>query len=68
MYIYRYVKINKKRKNVIESSTVPLTDPEFDMAYKTIQYVSVSNLKLFGSMERKLWGKEVEKFSIMLYR
>ena len=39
----------------------------FGTAYKTIQCVSVPNLKLFGSIKRKLWVKEVRKFSIMFY-
>ena len=30
-----------------------------DMAYKTIQCVSVPNLKLFGPMKTKLWAKEI---------
>ena len=38
------------------------------MAYKTIQLVSVPNLKLFRPMKRDLWAKEVGRFSIMLYR
>ena len=41
--------------------------PNFNMVYNTIQYVSVSNLKLFGPMTTELWGKEVEELSIMLY-
>ena len=39
--------------------------PNFDMACKTIQRVSVPNLKLFGPMETELWAKEVGEFSIM---
>ena len=41
--------------------------PNFDMAYKTIQRVSVPNMKLFESTKTKLWAKEVGEFSIMLY-
>ena len=41
--------------------------PKFDMAYKTIQCVSVLNLKLFGPTKTELWEKEVGHFSIMLY-
>ena len=37
------------------------------MAYKTIQRVSVPNLKLFGSMKTELCAKEVGEFSIMAY-
>ena len=37
------------------------------MAYKTIQRVSVPNLKLFGSMKTELRAKEVGEFSIMSY-
>ena len=42
--------------------------PNFGMAYKTIQRVSVPNLKLFGSLKTVLWAKEVGEFFIMLYR
>ena len=31
----------------------------FGMAYKTIQHVSVLNLKLFGPMKTELWAKEI---------
>ena len=41
--------------------------PNFDMACKTIQHVSVPNLKLFEPNKTKLWEKEVGRFSIMLY-
>ena len=41
--------------------------PNFDMAYKTIQRVSVLDLTLFGSMKTELWTKEVGNFSITLY-
>ena len=34
----------------------------FDMAYKTIERVSIPNLKLFGSMKTKSWTKEVGEF------
>ena len=37
------------------------------MACKTIQCVSVPNLKVFGSIKTEFWAKEVEEFSIMLY-
>ena len=41
--------------------------PNFDMAHKTKQGVSVPNLKLiFGTMKAELWAKEVGEFSIML--
>ena len=40
--------------------------PNFDMAYKTIQRVSVPNLKLFVSIKTELWAKKVEEFSVML--
>ena len=39
--------------------------PNFDIAYKTIQRVSIPNLKLFGPTATELWGKEVGEFSIM---
>ena len=39
--------------------------PNFVIAYKTIQHVSVPNLSLFGSMKTELRAKEVGKFSIM---
>ena len=42
--------------------------PNFGMAYKTIQHVSVPNMKLFGSLKTELWAKEVGEFSIRLYR
>ena len=38
-----------------------------DMACKTIQHVSVPNLKLFGTIKTELWAKEVWEFSITLY-
>ena len=41
--------------------------PNFDIAYKTIQCVSVPNLNLFGPMKTELLAKEVGEFSIMLY-
>ena len=41
--------------------------PNFDMAYKTIQCVSVPNLKSFGSMKEDLWVTEVGEFSAMLF-
>ena len=41
--------------------------PNSDMAYKTIQCVSVPNLKVFGPMTTFLWEKEVGKVSVMLY-
>ena len=37
------------------------------MAYKTIQCVSVLNLKSFGPVKTELWPKEVGHFSVMLY-
>ena len=37
------------------------------MACKTIQRVSVPNLKLFGSQKRELRAEEVGEFSIMFY-
>ena len=37
------------------------------MAYKTIQCVSILNLKLFGPMKTELWAKEFGHFSVMLY-
>ena len=39
----------------------------FGMAYKTIQRVSVPNLKSFGPTKTQLQAKEVGEFSIMLY-
>ena len=36
-------------------------------AYKTIQRVSVPDLKLFGPMNTELWAIEVRKFSVTLY-
>ena len=41
--------------------------PNFDMACKTMQHVSVPNLKLCGKMKTELWTKEVWEFSVMLY-
>ena len=42
--------------------------PNFGMVYKTMQYVSVPNSKLFGQMKTEIWAKEVREFSInMLY-
>ena len=41
--------------------------PNFDMAYKTIQCVSVPNLKLFGQMKTGLWTTEAGEFSILFY-
>ena len=41
--------------------------PNFDMANETIQRVSVSNLKLFGTVKTELWTKEIGGFSIILY-
>ena len=41
--------------------------PNFDMAYKIIQCVSVPNLKLFGSIKTELRAKEVGEFFITLY-
>ena len=37
--------------------------PNFEMANKTIQCVSVPNLKFFESIKTKLWAKEVGEFS-----
>ena len=37
------------------------------MAYKTIHYVFVPNLKVFGLTKMELEAKEVGEFSIMLY-
>ena len=34
-------------------------------ACKTVQHVSVANLKLFGPIKTELWDKEVREFSIM---
>ena len=39
--------------------------PNFDMVCKTVQRVSVPNLKLFGPIKTELWTKEVGTFSIM---
>ena len=39
--------------------------PKFDLAYKTIQRVSIPNLKLFGSMKKESWVKEVREFSFL---
>ena len=39
--------------------------PNFDIGCKTIEHVSVPNLKLFGPMKTKLWAKEVGELSIM---
>ena len=33
----------------------------FDMAYETIQRVSLPNLKLFGSTKRELWVKNEKR-------
>ena len=41
--------------------------PNFGMANKTIQPVSVPNLKSFGPIKTDLWAKEVEEVSIMIY-
>ena len=41
--------------------------PNSDMAFKTIQCVSVPNLKLFGPRKTELQAKKFGKFSIMLY-
>ena len=41
--------------------------PNFGIAYKTIQRVSVPNLNLFGPVKTELRAKEVGEFSIMLY-
>ena len=41
--------------------------PNFDMAYKTIEHVSVPNLKSFGPTRTELRAKEVGEFSIMFY-
>ena len=40
--------------------------PNFVIAYKTIQRVSVANLNLFGPMKTELRAKEVGKFSIIM--
>ena len=40
--------------------------PNFDLAYKTIQPVSVSNLKSFGPTKTELQAKEVREFPVML--
>ena len=40
--------------------------PNFDMAYKTIQCVIVSNLKLCGPTRTQLMAKEIEEISIIL--
>ena len=37
------------------------------LACKTIQRISVPNLKLFGPSKTELWAKEGGKFSIMLH-
>ena len=39
----------------------------FAMAYKTIQRVSVSNLKSLGPTKTELGAKEVREFPVMLY-
>ena len=41
--------------------------PNFDLAYKTIQRVSASNLKSFGPTKTELRAKEVREFPVMLY-
>ena len=41
--------------------------PNFDMTYKTIQSVSVPNVKLFGPMKKEIRAKEAAEFSITLY-
>ena len=41
--------------------------PNFDMAWNTMQVVSVPNSNLFGKMKAELLVKEVEGFSITLY-
>ena len=37
------------------------------MVYKTMQCVSVPNLKLFEPMKTEIWAKEIGEFSITLY-
>ena len=37
--------------------------PKFDMVYKTIQRVSVPNMRLFGPIKTELQAKEVGGFS-----
>ena len=37
------------------------------MAFKTIQPLSVLNLKSFGPMKKDLWAKEVREVCITLY-
>ena len=41
--------------------------PKFVVACKTIQCISVLNLKFFGSMKTELWAEKVGEFSIMLH-
>ena len=41
--------------------------PNVDRIYKTIQRVSVVNLKLFGQNKTDLWAKEKGRYSIMVY-
>ena len=38
------------------------------MAYNTIRFIFVLNLKLFELMKTKLMAKEVVEISVMLYR
>ena len=40
-------------------------NPKFYMVNKTIQRVSVPNLKFFGPIKTELWAKEVGDFSFM---
>ena len=41
--------------------------PNFDMAYKATEHVSVPNLKLFRPVNTKLLTKDIGEFSITLY-
>ena len=40
--------------------------PNFGIAYKTVQRVSVPSLNLFGPVKTELRAKEVGEFAIML--
>ena len=53
-------------ENIIMQIMINLPQ-NFDRAYKSIQRLSVSNLKGFGPMKTELWAKEVGEFLIMLY-
>ena len=63
----RFGNPTKGRHQKLDYANYDQFAPNFNVTYKTIQRVSVPNLKLFGGVNIVLWAKEAGEFSVTLY-